>query len=85
MPYLLTTDIELEESILQYRIVRTEADAFRIDAVVRQPGQSAVWRERVGAQFLRIAGEPLRVSVQEVTVLERAPSGKRSVFQELHR
>jgi phenylacetate-CoA ligase len=85
MPYLLTTDIELEESILQYRIVRTEADAFRIDAVVRQPGQSAAWRERVGAQFLRIAGEPLRVSVREVAALERAPSGKRSVFQELQR
>ena len=85
MPYLLTTDIELEESILQYRIVRTEPDAFRIDAVVRQPGQSAAWRERVGAQFLRVAGEPLRVSVREVTVLERAPSGKRSVFQELNR
>jgi phenylacetate-CoA ligase len=85
MPYLLTTDIELEESILQYRIVRTEANAFRIDAVVREPGQSDLWRERVGAQFSRIAGEPLRVSVREVTVLERAPSGKRSVYQELQR
>ncbi|HEY6456173.1 MAG TPA: hypothetical protein VIY90_12940 [Steroidobacteraceae bacterium] len=85
MPYLLTTDIEREESILQYRIVQTESDAFRIDAVVRQQGQSDAWRERVGAQFLRIAGEPLRVSVREVAALERAPSGKRSVFQELHR
>jgi phenylacetate-CoA ligase len=83
MPYLLTTDIEVEDSILQYRIVRTAADAFRIDAVVRHPGQSNTWRERVGAQFSRVAGEPLRVSVREVTALERAPSGKRSVIQEL--
>jgi phenylacetate-CoA ligase len=81
MPYLLTTDIELEGSILQYRIVQTEPDAFRIDAVVRQPGQSELWRDRLGAQFSRVAGEPLRVSVREVTRLERAPSGKRSVFQ----
>jgi phenylacetate-CoA ligase len=85
MPYLLTTDIELEESILQYRIVQTEPDAFRIDAVVRQPGQSDAWRDRVGARFSRVAGERLRVSVREVTELERAPSGKRSVFQKSHR
>ncbi len=80
MPYLLTTDIEVEHSILQYRIVQTQPDEFRIDAVVRECGQSETWRDRLSAQFSRIAGEPLRVSVREVTQLERAPSGKRSVF-----
>lgn len=79
-PYLLTTAIESVESILQYRIVQTEANAFRIDAVVRSPGQSSRWQGPLCAELTRRAAEPVGFMVQEVDHLARAPSGKRSVF-----
>jgi len=79
-PYLLTTTIESEESILQYRIVQTNADAFRVDVIVRFPGQSVIWRDRVCSEFQRVAGERVVVTVREVDRLERAPGGKRSAF-----
>jgi phenylacetate-CoA ligase len=79
-PYLLTTAIESESSILQYRIVQTEANAMRIDVIVRSPGQSAAWRQRVCAELDRVIGEPVRLEVREVNALKRDPSGKRSVF-----
>jgi phenylacetate-CoA ligase len=77
---VLTNVLDYEESILQYRIVQSQADAFRIDAVVRTPGQSGLWRARVCAELARLVGEPVRFAVREVNELERAPSGKRSVF-----
>ncbi|HEY6451730.1 MAG TPA: hypothetical protein VIX87_03950 [Steroidobacteraceae bacterium] len=80
-PYLLTTAIESEDSILQYRVVQTGTSAFRIEAIVRSPGQSAAWRERVCAELERLLGEPARIEVQEVAALERTAGGKRSVFQ----
>jgi len=77
---LLTNVIDDESSILQYRIVQTQADAFRVDVVVRTPGQSGLWRSRLCAQLERMLGEPVSFTVCEVDALERAASGKRSVF-----
>jgi phenylacetate-CoA ligase len=77
---LLTNVIDDESSILQYRIVQTQADAFRVDVVVRAPGQSGSWRSRVCAELERMIGEPVSFTVCEVDALERAASGKRSVF-----
>jgi phenylacetate-CoA ligase len=79
-PYLLTTVIESESSILQYRIFQTTPNAFRIDVIVRSPGQSALWQRDVCAQLARVIGEPAEINVREVDTLERAASGKRSVF-----
>jgi phenylacetate-CoA ligase len=79
-PYLLTTAIETAGSILQYRIVQTHSDAFRIDVTVRSPGESAMWRSRLCAELERVTGEPVRFEVREVDALERDPGGKRSVF-----
>jgi phenylacetate-CoA ligase len=79
-PYLLTTAIEPESSILQYRIFQTGPNAFRIDVIVRSPGQSATWQRAMCAELERIIGEPAEFAVREVDALERAPSGKRSVF-----
>jgi phenylacetate-CoA ligase len=79
-PYLLTTAIEAESSILQYRIFQTTPNAFRIDVIVRSPGQSALWQRDVCAQLAGVIGEPAKVCVREVETLERAASGKRSVF-----
>jgi phenylacetate-CoA ligase len=83
-PYLLTTAIESENSILQYRIFQTTPNAFRIDVIVRSPGQSALWQRDVCAQLARIVGEPAEFAVREVDALERAASGKRSVFARVH-
>jgi phenylacetate-CoA ligase len=82
-PYLLTTAIEEESSILQYRIIQTQVDAMRIDVIVRSPGQSASWQQRVCAELGRIVQEPVRFEVREVSALQRDPSGKRSVFVRL--
>ena len=79
-PYLLTTAIESEDSILQYRISQTSVRAFRVDVIVKSPGQSLRWQQRVCAQFERVLGEGVTLAVREVERLERAPSGKRSVF-----
>jgi phenylacetate-CoA ligase len=79
-PYLLTTAIESEHSILQYRIVQTDTDTFRINVIVRSPGESAAWRSRMCEELERVVGEPVRLEVREVDALERDPSGKRSVF-----
>jgi hypothetical protein len=57
-PYLLTTVIESESSILQYRIFHTEPNAFRIDVIVRSAGQSASWQRQVCAELGRVIGEP---------------------------
>jgi phenylacetate-coenzyme A ligase PaaK-like adenylate-forming protein len=83
-PYLLTTVIESESSILQYRIFHTEPNAFRIDVIVRSAGQSASWQRQVCAELGRVIGEPADFKVREVDALERAPSGKRSVFVRVH-
>jgi phenylacetate-CoA ligase len=77
---LLTNVMDSEESILQYRIVQSQADAFRVDVVVRTPGQSELWQVRVCAELARVVGEPVCFTVRELDGLERAPSGKRSVF-----
>ncbi len=79
-PYLLTTVIEAETSILQYRIVQTDPDAFRIDVVVRAAGESLRWRANLCSQLERVAGEAVRFEVREVDALERGSGGKRSVF-----
>jgi phenylacetate-CoA ligase len=79
-PYLLTTAIESESSILQYRIFQTMPNAFRIDVIVRSRGQAAAWQRAVCEQLAAIIGEPAEIQVREVDALERAPSGKRSVF-----
>lgn len=83
-PYLLTTAIESESSILQYRIFQTRSNAFRVEVIVRSPGQSALWQRDVCAQLARIIGEPAEFEVREVDALERAASGKRSVFARVH-
>jgi phenylacetate-CoA ligase len=80
-PYLLTTAIESEQSILQYRIVQSAARAYRIDAVVAACGDSVRWRDPVCAKLQRLLGAGVSVTVREVERLERAASGKRSVFQ----
>ena len=78
-PYLLTTVIESEDSILQYRINQTALRDFRIDVIVKAPGESMRWRERVCKQLEHVLGD-VTIDVNEVDRLERAPSGKRSVF-----
>jgi phenylacetate-CoA ligase len=83
-PYLLTTAIESEDSILQYRIFQTGPNAFRVDVIVRAPGQSAPWQRAMCEQLERIIGEPADFDLREVEALERAPSGKRSVFVRAH-
>lgn len=80
-PYLLTTAIESEEAILQYRIVQSGAGAFYVDVVVGARGDSARWRARVCSDLQQLLGREVTVAVREVERLERAPSGKRSVFQ----
>jgi phenylacetate-CoA ligase len=80
-PYLLSTAIESEESIRQYRIVQAALDAFRIDVIVSAPGDSLRWRERLCGELRRILGGAIAVAVREVDELPRAPGSKRSVFQ----
>jgi phenylacetate-CoA ligase len=77
---VLTNVLDYEESILQYRIVQSQADAFRVDVVVRTPGLSGLWQARVCAELARLVGESVCFAVREVDELARAPSGKRSVF-----
>jgi phenylacetate-CoA ligase len=77
---VLTNVMDSEESILQYRIVQSQADAFRVEVVVRTPGRSELWQARVCAELARVVGEPVGFAVHEVDELERAPSGKRAVF-----
>jgi phenylacetate-CoA ligase len=79
-PYLLTTAIESESSILQYRIFQTRPDAFRVEAIVRSPGQSASWAPLLCAELRRVVGEGALFEVRETSALARAPSGKRPVF-----
>jgi hypothetical protein len=80
----LTTAVESESSILQYRIFQTKPNEFRIDVIVRSAGRSAWWRCRVCAELERMVGEPAEFNVCEIDALERAPSGKRSVFVRAH-
>ena len=82
-PYLLTTAIETENSILQYRINQVDKRAFRVDVIVKSPGDSSHWRERVCEQLERVLGSGVSLSVREVARLERDVSGKRSVFARL--
>ena len=82
-PYVLTTAIESEPSILQYRIVQTASDALRIDVVTATPGSSARWAPAVGQSLRQLLDGQVAVSVREVERLERDPSGKRSVFKRL--
>jgi phenylacetate-coenzyme A ligase PaaK-like adenylate-forming protein len=79
-PYLLTTAIETEDSILQYRLRQTAESVLRLEVIVRSPGDSARWRDRVCAQLAGILGDDVELSVHEVERLHRDPSGKRSVF-----
>jgi phenylacetate-CoA ligase len=79
-PYLLTTLIETQRSIRQYRIFQTAPAAFRIDVVVERPGASAAWQPSLCAQLSQLAGEPVAFEVCERESLARDPSGKRSVF-----
>jgi len=72
--------IESVDSILQYRINQTALRVFRIDVIVKSPGDSLHWREQVCKQLELVLGEDLTIDVCEVDRLERAPSGKRSVF-----
>ena len=80
-PYLLTTAIESERSILQYRIVQSAARAYRVDVIVAARGDSLRWRDPVCSRLQRLLGSEVAVTVREVERLERAASGKRSVFQ----
>jgi phenylacetate-CoA ligase len=80
-PYLLTTAIESEGTILQYRIVQAAARAYRIDAVVAARGDSLRWRDPLCSKLQRLLGSEVSVTVREVERLERPASGKRSVFQ----
>lgn len=79
-PYLLTTVIESVDSILQYRINQTALRVFRIDVIVKSPGDSCRWREQISKQLELVLGDDITIDVCEVDRLERAPSGKRSVF-----
>jgi phenylacetate-CoA ligase len=78
-PYLLTTVIEADSSILQYRIVQTAPAAFRIDVVRRQSRVSQRSDAELCGELLKFAAEA-SFSVREVAVLERPANGKRSVF-----
>jgi phenylacetate-CoA ligase len=79
-PYVLTTVIEAEDSILQYRIVETSPGTFRLDVVVRTPGASAAWATRMAVALRRLAGKEAAFTVREVGELPPDSSGKRSVF-----
>ena len=78
-PYLLTTVIEADASILQYRIVQTTPSAFRIDVVRRLNMVSQRSDAELCGELLKFAAEA-NFSVREVDVLERPANGKRSVF-----
>lgn len=80
-PYVLSTAIESEKSIRQYRIVQDAVDAFRIEVIVPTLGDSQRWRERLCGELRRILGGAIAITVREVDGLPRAASGKRSVFQ----
>jgi phenylacetate-CoA ligase len=79
-PYLLTTAIEAHDSVRTYRIVQTEADAFRIDLALAGRQSSQDWHGRLCTDLARIIAEPARISVRIVDAIERAPGGKRAVF-----
>jgi phenylacetate-CoA ligase len=80
-PYLLTTAIEVDPSILQYQIVQTAAGAFRVDVVRGPHGAQQDAPLRMRAELARILAEPVELAVCEVADLARAASGKRAVFR----
>lgn len=79
-PYLLTTVIEADASILQYRIVQTAPADFRIDVVRRRKAAAQRPSADLCAELSRVAAENVDFSLRDVTSLERPENGKRSVF-----
>jgi phenylacetate-CoA ligase len=78
-PYLLTTVIEQDPALVQYRIVETAPGEFRVELVGEpEPGGRA--DDALGAALRELTDGEGRFEVVRVARLERARSGKRSVF-----
>ena len=78
-PYLLTTVIESDPDLLQYRIVETAPATFRIDRV-RRPNAPTTLDARVLRDLSAAADERASFSLHDVAEVTRSRSGKRSVF-----
>jgi phenylacetate-CoA ligase len=80
-PYLLTTLIEADPQLLQYRIVQTAPAAFRIDRVRRQAVRdSAAHDESLRRELAAVLGDHTEVTLRDVPTLERSPGNKQCVF-----
>ncbi len=77
-PYLLTTAIEQDAALLQYRVVETRSGHFRVELVA----QSEAARDDVAlcAQLRNLCGGEGKFEIARLPALPRAGSGKRSVF-----
>lgn len=78
-PYLLTTEIERDERLIQYRVVETGPGQFRVEMV----GGSAPDPRRdadLCARLTALTRGKGRFQLARVPRLKRARSGKRSVF-----
>lgn len=79
-PYVLTTAIEADSSVLQFRIVQTGGSSIRIDIVRRSGTPAGKSTAALCAELATLAAEPVDFTVREVGGFERPANGKRSVF-----
>ena len=78
-PYLLTTAIEQDPALVQYRIVETGRGRFRVELVGGASPQAGD-DDRLRQQLRELCGEEGEFEVTRLEGLARARSGKRSVF-----
>ena len=71
-PYLLTTVIEADASILQYRIVQTAPANFRIDVVRRPKSWASAARRRSVRRASRVAAENVDFSLRDSRIARAA-------------
>ncbi len=79
-PYRLTTLIESDPDLLQYRIVETAPGTFRVDRVRNQAAVPAQ-DQMLLRDLVAVVGAPARFTLRDVSELGRSRSGKRAVFQ----
>jgi phenylacetate-CoA ligase len=78
-PYVLTTAIERDDAVIQYRIVECAPARFRVE-IVASSSRTAVTDTALCRELSQIAGPGTRFDVVRLPKLDRARSGKRSVF-----
>lgn len=79
-PYVLTTAIEADSSVLQFRIVQTAPSSIRIEIVRKSGTAPEKPADELCAELARLATEPLEFTAHDVEGFERPANGKRSVF-----